>query len=645
MGISIQSWILVLLVISTVLACWSFSLLLRLISEFVARKRKRLRAQHERKAVRLALVAIGLCLLGFGLSGTIAIDLMGQYGNDINGNAQITGAVSYGLLFFALMLSTWAIIGDRARGRLRCPGCWYDMQGIENQLCPECGNIIKSSKHLSKARRSRWPFILAFLCISGGFYGFAHLKRVEGSSALALVPTRALMIGWDLFPEKWISRHNGNAYAGCLEDRIRNDWLTIASMDWFGRNLIESMAQSKADRWDERRVYLLANIYNNNATWLRYDDASHPQPPDNIDYRPLLQLIVADVLHALTTQTPDAIDIRVLELFSDHRINPYNLLWTWLVFRSDSYIESEQYPGRIFNVEYMNSPVNHAVVTNAMEGVLPLFQDADFARLISHESKTVRDSAFRLAIDTGLIDADPKVFFESEDQLGIRNSRIQLHLGRVLHILPDHAQEIAFEALSEWIRSDDPGKRAYGVSTIQYLQNNIGYNRTTPSPAYHRVIRTIIDNALRDDRAPYSDKTKLTISQIATGVVVRYDTVGDISFPIQHTRIERSQSPTGSIRWPTYDPDAYQRSAELWYKSFNEHFDSSNKQVRWWIIENTPTQNGTSLDDAFDALAVSYLYDDESSIRSSALRVLQSRGAQHLIPDGYNPQDQPSQSE
>lgn len=639
------NWIVALIIISTVLACWSFSLFLRLISEFVARKRKRLRAQHHRRGVVYALIAMCLGLAGAGLSGVIAFYLMRQHGGDISSDAQIVGAVSFGLLLFASMLLVWALIGDRPRGRLRCPRCWYDMAGTHDPRCPECGKAIKSPKHLRRARRLRWPFLLASLCVGSGAYGIVHLERIEESSALALVPTSVLMIGWELFPERWIMRGNWNAYPGSLHDRIKRGWISTATLDRFGRDLIDSMPDNKADRWNKRRMHLLANIYNNNQIWLRYDDESRSQPPDNIDYGPLLQLVAGDVLHALTTQSPDAIDIRILETFSDHKINPYNLLWTWLVFRSDSYIESEQYPGRIFNVEYMNSPVNHAVVTNAMKGVLPLFQDADFDSLISHESEAVREAAFRLAIDTGLVDADPEIFFESKSELGTRRSRIQQYLGRVLHLLPPDSQVTAFELLSEWIRSDDPGKRAFGVSSIQYLQNNIGYNRTTPVPAYHRTVHVIIDHALSDDRAPYSDNTKLTISHIASSVIVRYDTVGDLSFPVQLLRIDRGLNPAGSIRWPTHARDTYQRSAALWYDSFEEHFGSSNPRVRQWIIDNTPTQSGASIDNKLNALAAGYLFDDESSIRASAFRVLLSRGAQHLIPEGYDPQNPPAQTE
>jgi len=172
-----EHWIVTFIMTATLLACWSFSLLLRLISEFVARKRKRLRAQHHRRGVVYALIAMCLGLTGSGLTGVIAVRLMRQFGGDISSDAQIVGAVSFGLLLFASMLLVWALIGDRPRGRLRCPRCWYDMAATHDPRCPECGKAIKSPKHLRKARRWRWPFVLASLCIGSGAYGICSLRN------------------------------------------------------------------------------------------------------------------------------------------------------------------------------------------------------------------------------------------------------------------------------------------------------------------------------------------------------------------------------------------------------------------------------------------------------------------------------------
>ncbi|MEZ6163360.1 MAG: hypothetical protein R3B67_02880 [Phycisphaerales bacterium] len=63
MGSSMEDWILVLLIISTVLACWGFCCCSGCSREFIARKRKRLRAEHQRRGVVFALIAMAELVL------------------------------------------------------------------------------------------------------------------------------------------------------------------------------------------------------------------------------------------------------------------------------------------------------------------------------------------------------------------------------------------------------------------------------------------------------------------------------------------------------------------------------------------------------------------------------------------------------
>jgi hypothetical protein len=80
------------------------------------------------------------------------------------------GVAGLWLLYFAL----WK---DRARGRRRCPKCWYDLSGSQSRTCSECGHASKSERKLLKTRR-RW--------------GIAFLALVTLASALML--SRASMI-------------------------------------------------------------------------------------------------------------------------------------------------------------------------------------------------------------------------------------------------------------------------------------------------------------------------------------------------------------------------------------------------------------------------------------------------------------------
>lgn len=62
----------------------------------------------------------------------------------------------------------WGLLGDRSRGRLRCPKCWYDMSHSPGRTCSECGRTAKKGKHLRQTRR-HWRYVAlgAFVVAAG----------------------------------------------------------------------------------------------------------------------------------------------------------------------------------------------------------------------------------------------------------------------------------------------------------------------------------------------------------------------------------------------------------------------------------------------------------------------------------------------
>jgi len=95
-------------------------------------------------------------------------------------------AAGAGLAVAALVLLVWALFWDRARGRKRCPKCWYDMQGAEADnggafTCPECGRIIKRERKLRRARRRwRWAIIGLLLLLGAPALPYWHNIKVRG---------------------------------------------------------------------------------------------------------------------------------------------------------------------------------------------------------------------------------------------------------------------------------------------------------------------------------------------------------------------------------------------------------------------------------------------------------------------------------
>lgn len=91
-----------------------------------------------------------------------------------------------------LWLLYWSLLRDRARGRRRCPKCWYDMSGTAGLRCSECGNQAKRERKMVKTRR-RWgwlPVPIVLLLIAAALTrGPAYMR---GGFAASL-PTTVLL--------------------------------------------------------------------------------------------------------------------------------------------------------------------------------------------------------------------------------------------------------------------------------------------------------------------------------------------------------------------------------------------------------------------------------------------------------------------
>ncbi len=68
-----------------------------------------------------------------------------------------------------LVVVAFALFGERARGRRRCPHCWYDMSGAGHAFpltCPECGRRILAERDLGRTRRRRGRALIGLLLLA-----------------------------------------------------------------------------------------------------------------------------------------------------------------------------------------------------------------------------------------------------------------------------------------------------------------------------------------------------------------------------------------------------------------------------------------------------------------------------------------------
>src|SRR5688572_20783461 len=86
-----------------------------------------------------------------------------------------------GLVGLALLVP--ALFRDRARGRRRCPRCWYEFGGVPGLRCPECGATASSERWLGRTRRHWRCAAVGCVLLLGGVAG-AAFPIVSGKGAL-----------------------------------------------------------------------------------------------------------------------------------------------------------------------------------------------------------------------------------------------------------------------------------------------------------------------------------------------------------------------------------------------------------------------------------------------------------------------------
>lgn len=88
--------------------------------------------------------------------------------------------VLIGVGVIGALLLAWALAWDRARGRARCPKCWYDRGGLPSEAaCPECGLVPGRARSVHRTRR-RWRVaLLGLLLASAPAWNLAYAQGLK----------------------------------------------------------------------------------------------------------------------------------------------------------------------------------------------------------------------------------------------------------------------------------------------------------------------------------------------------------------------------------------------------------------------------------------------------------------------------------
>jgi len=156
----------------------------------------------------------------------------------------------------------WALFSDRARGKSRCPKCWYDMAGVPGAglQCPECGRLHASRAALGRTRRRwRWAAVAAMLSLLG--YAGMLTRKAAVNGWAGAIPSSVLVMLWPVSEGEWLDQEftaQPSTDSAFLElcDRIHDGKLADWQLHWWvGR--IERFARAhRAYGFDAERVTL-----------------------------------------------------------------------------------------------------------------------------------------------------------------------------------------------------------------------------------------------------------------------------------------------------------------------------------------------------------------------------------------------------
>ncbi|MEZ6241887.1 MAG: hypothetical protein R3B57_02490 [Phycisphaerales bacterium] len=129
-------------------------------------------------------------------------------------------AMGVGTLLFACLLGAHGWLGERSKGRKRCPRCWYEMEGVAGRRCPECGREVKDQRALYRPRRRRGQIAVACVIALAGITS-TRIEPIVRHGWRGVFPTTLLIAGYEWLPETLVvdDRVGSAPRPWCLEDR------------------------------------------------------------------------------------------------------------------------------------------------------------------------------------------------------------------------------------------------------------------------------------------------------------------------------------------------------------------------------------------------------------------------------------------
>lgn len=617
-------WIHILWAGSALMGCWGFSLLVRLVSEWVARRRKRLVSERTTRSIRFAVV---LMLIAMAVSVSLflfALRLDREYNYGTSSLTSV-GAIGGAVGLFGLCLLIWAVVGDRSRGRVRCPKCWYDMSDSRGKKCPECGHGARGDADYAKSRRPRWAFVLAGLMLVMGVSGMMVNERVQDRGLLALVPDWVMLQGWESLPDGWVYNDGLTRYDSRFDIRIMDGSIASADSRALAEELIDRMLGDFGERWDRKNLALLNAVYRReriNEQSFEGDGALIWKPSDD-RLGLLFDAASDDVLAGLLAdgELPIELEISYQEYrYFFHEVNVYALSMGW-----DQRVSGEDVYFRVGD---------RIVRTTRSSGssidLRPSLESIDFFSIQQGQDESKRYWSVQLFMDADAFGPYLDRFLGAGAGVGVENlAEVLFAHAMAVHMLSVDERAEHLTRLAGVIERGGDDEREY----VYRLMELLGELPRVPESERSEALRDAQQGLLQAAYdAAESDRDRGAVSRFGdvysaaiNGITV-YDLDGEYALRmIREGILETGQLPAGAniieycrareaLEWDGY-----------WVENFEDLVGHPEVSVRRWIVEYFPERVGTAYDQRLDAMLEVLAADEEFSIADDAMQKQSAR--------------------
>ena len=618
--------IIALWVLSSMLACWFFSLIVRWFSDGRARRLERLKSQYSARSKLIAGVLMVVCLAG-SITAGFGADLLSRTGMVGSVRLSSMGAIGMGMFFFSLFLIVWAFVGDRSRGRLRCPRCWYDMSDSEGRPCPECGKEISEPRQLTRTRRPKWAFVVAaiFLVVGGAGLGFNSKFRSGGVAAF--IPSGVLLSMWDRVPESWIYDNGIGREQNNLTDRIAAGRINETQRRAFTESLIDRMIQDPMMRWDDRAMTLIHILLR--VEVYRFEAGSTDiWAPSNDQLGQLYRACIEDLIayQNIEEQPFDdpELEMQIAGAFLAKTRMTHTSVRLWLL--------ADQLGVPDYWISYDRNYTPEQI--NVLRGALgdPLLDEIRTTLSVdAYIDQNWEDYVLQMQIETesGVLQERLPVLLDAyEADPDATNSRFLDVLQSAARTAPDQAPWV--DRMCVWIEDGDLDLR---LGALNIIGSSQGFSYRAPraenTPVHLRLIEQIKEHTLDDDRIKKYTYRSDRVSDVAIATLRQIDASGAHAFPLVRHQLETLVDGERLPENMEFELNgATEERLHNWVETFEPLIDHPNRDIRLWVCRSIPRDRGSASVDRLDAMTRTLREDEDPIVMDEAWVKAMNRGVQ-----------------